>query len=203
MDLGRNARTKQSRSRLPAVMLTVAVVVATIAAIWFASTTGFVGGTATKPAAGRSDEQIEAQRSAILAQLGAKALPDNLSARRGYPIAAQTGAVTLPDNSPARHRIAARAAAAALRALPDNLSARRGYPIAAQTGAKALPDNLSSARRGYAAVAVTTPINLWSWRGHAAGVVKVPDNLSLRGGYWVQIAAPSFSATSGTFHLGR
>jgi hypothetical protein len=168
MDLGRNAQTKQSGSRLPAVMLTLAVVVAAIAAVWFASSAGLVGGTATKPA------------GVIAAQTGAKSLPDNLSARRGYPIAAQPAAI----------------------ALPDNLSARRGYAAVAVTS----PINLWS-WRGHAAGAVTLPDNLSVRRGYAIeaqpSAIKLPDNLSLRGGYWVQIAAPSFSATSGTFHLGR
>ena len=220
MDLGRNAQTKQSGSRLPVAMLTLALVVATIAAVWFASRAGVFGDTAAKPAVvDRSFDQIEAQRGvvgltgdrnaylngildrahatpfaatlpndvssirrgyAIEALPAVKALPDNLaSARRGYQAAATVKA--LPDNSPARRRIAARAAAAALRAQPDNVSsARRGYPVAA-----------------------AQTINLWGWRGHAAGTVTLPDAQSLRGGYWVQIAAPSLSPTSGTFHLGR
>jgi hypothetical protein len=260
MDLGRNAQTKQSGSRLPVAMLTLALVVATIAAVWFASRAGVFGGTAAKPAVvDRSFDQIEAQRGvvgltgdrsaylngildrahatpfaatlpndvssirrgyAIEALPAVKALPDNLaSTRRGYQAAATVKA--LPDNSPARRRIAARAAAAALRAQPDNVSsARRGYPVAvapisqpdnvssARRGYPvavapiSLPDNVSSARRGYPVAAAQTT-NLWSWRGHAAGAVTLPDAQSLRGGYWVQIAAPSFSPTSGTFHLGR
>jgi hypothetical protein len=262
MDLGRNAQTKQSGNRLPVAMLTLALIVATIAAVWFASRAGVFDGAAAKPAVlDRSLDQIEAQRGlvgltvdrsaylngildgahatpfaatqtndlssirrgyAIEALPAAKALPGNLSSdRRGYQVAATVKA--LPDNSPARRRIAARAAAAALRAQPDNLtsarrgypvaaapvslpdnvsSARRGYPVAAQTGAPALPDNVSSARRGYPLAAAPT-INLWSWRGHATGAATLPDAQSLRGGYWVQIAAPSFSPTSGTFHLGR
>jgi hypothetical protein len=244
MDLGRNAQTKQSGSRFPVVLLTLAVIVATIAAVWFASSAGLTGGTATKPAADRSYDPIEAQRGVIATPAFVKPLPWNLSVRRGYPVAAAAKALpdnvssarrgypvaaaskALSDNSPARRRIAARAAAAALRAQPDNLSsarrgypvaaqagavtlpdnlssARRGYPVAAQTGALALPGNVSSDRRGYAAVAADQTLNLWSWRGHAAGAVTLPDAQSLRGGYWVQIAAPPFSATSGTFHLGR
>jgi len=62
MDLGRNAQTKQSGSRFPAILLTLAVVVATIAAVWFASSAGLIRGTATKPAADRSYDPIEAQR---------------------------------------------------------------------------------------------------------------------------------------------
>ena len=157
MDLGRNAQTKQSGSRFPAILLTLAVVVATIAAVWFASSAGLIRGTATKPAADRSYDPIEAQRGAIATPAFVKPLPWNLSARRGYPVAAA--------------------------------------PIS-------LPDNVSSARRGYPVAAAQT-LNLWSWRGHAAGAATLPDAQSLRGGYWVQIAAPAFDATSGTFHLGR
>src|SRR5512133_2813567 len=97
MDLGRNAQTKPSGSRFPAVLLTLALVVATIAAVWFASSAGLVGGTATKPAADRSYDSIEAQRGVIAAPAAVKALPRNLSsARRGYPVAA--AAKALPDN---------------------------------------------------------------------------------------------------------
>ena len=55
MDLGGSAQAKQSGSRWPVVMLTLVVVVATIAAVWFASSAGLVGGTSA----------IEAQRDAI------------------------------------------------------------------------------------------------------------------------------------------
>jgi hypothetical protein len=219
MDLGRNAQTKQSGSRFPAVLLTLAVVVATIAAVWFASSAGLIRGTATKPAADRSYDPIEAQRGAIATPAFVKPLPWNLSARRGYPVAAApislpdnvssgrrgypvaAAATALPGNLPARQRYAARVRAAVLRAQPDNVSsARRGYPVAAAPISQ--PDNVSSARRGYPVAAAQT-LNLWSWRGHAAGAVTLPDAQSLRGGYWVQIAAPAFDATSGTFHLGR
>jgi hypothetical protein len=220
IDLGRNAQTKKSGSRFPAVLLTLALVVATIAAVWFASSAGLIRGTATKPVGDRAYDQIEAQRGAIVAPAFVKPLPWNLSVRRGYPVAAAAKALpdnvssarrgypvaaaakALPGSLPARQRYAARIRAAVLRAQPDNVSsARRGYPVAA--AAKALPDNVSSARRGYAAAAAAQTLNLWSWRGHAAGAVTVPDAQSLRGGYWVQIAAPPISATSGTFHLGR
>jgi hypothetical protein len=246
MDLGRNVQTKQTGSRLPVAMLTLALIVATIAAVWFASRAGVFGGTAATPvAADRSFDQIEAQRSVVglagdrsaylngildgahatpfaatqtndlssirrgyaieaqpatIVHLPRALLPDNVSsARRGYQVAATVKA--LPDNSPAEHRLAARARAAALRALPDNVSsARRGYPVAAAP--VSMPDNVSSARRGYPVAAAQT-INLWGWRGHAAGTVTLPDAQSLRGGYWVQIATPAFSPTSGTFHPGR
>jgi hypothetical protein len=177
MHLGRNAQTKQSGSRFPAILLTLAVVVATIAAVWFASSAGLIRGTATKPAADRSYDPIEAQRGAIATPAFVKPLPWNLSARRGYPVAAAP--ISQPDNVS---------------------SARRGYPVAAAP--ISLPDNVSSARRGYPVAAAQT-LNLWSWRGHAAGAVTLPDAQSLRGGYWVQIAAPAADATSGTFHLGR
>src|SRR6185437_12476933 len=183
MDLGRNAQTKQSGSRFPAILLTLAVVVATIAAVWFASSAGLIRGTATKPAADRSYDPIEAQRGAIATPAFVKPLPWNLSVRRGYPVAAAAHA--LPGNLPARQRYAARVRAAVLRAQPDNVSsARRGYPVAAAP--ISLPDNVSSARRGYPVAAAQT-LNLWSWRGHAAGAATLPDAQSLRGGYWVQI----------------
>ena len=214
MDLGRNARTTQSGSRFPAAMLTLAVVVATIAAVWFASSAGLIGGTTAKPVADRSYDSIEAQRGVIAARPAVQplpwnlsfrrgypiaaapaALPDNLSARRGYPVAA--AAKALPHTSPAASRAAARARAAVLRAQPDNVSsARRGYAAAAL--AVTLPDNVSSARRGYAAEAGTTT-HLWSWRGQV-GAATLPDDLSVRRGYPVE-GPPSM--TSGTFHLGR
>ena len=62
--VGGSAQTKQSGRPWPAIALAVAVVVATIAGVWLASSAGLVGGTA-KPAADRSMDQIEAQRGAI------------------------------------------------------------------------------------------------------------------------------------------
>ncbi len=63
--LGGSAQTKQGGSPWPAVALTFAVVVATVAGVWLASSAGLVGGTA-KPAADRSYDQIEAQRGAVV-----------------------------------------------------------------------------------------------------------------------------------------
>jgi hypothetical protein len=65
MDLGGSARAKQSGSRWPVVVLTLVVVVATMAAVWFASSADIVGGTSAKPAADRSYDAIEAQRGAV------------------------------------------------------------------------------------------------------------------------------------------
>ena len=62
--VGGSAQTKQSGSPWAAIALAAAVVVATIAGVWLASSAGLVGGTA-KPAADRSYDQIEAQRGAI------------------------------------------------------------------------------------------------------------------------------------------
>ena len=61
--VGGSAQTKQSGSELAAIALAVAVVVATIAGVWLASSASRVG--STKPAADRSYDQIEAQRGAI------------------------------------------------------------------------------------------------------------------------------------------
>ena len=64
MDLGGSAQAKQSGSRWPVAVLTLIVVVATIAAVWFASSAGLVGRSG-KPAADRSGyDAIEAQRGA-------------------------------------------------------------------------------------------------------------------------------------------
>jgi len=65
MDLGGSAQAKQGGSRWPVAMLTLVVVVGTIAAVWFASSAGLVGGTTAKPAADRSFDAIEAQRGAV------------------------------------------------------------------------------------------------------------------------------------------
>ena len=64
MELGGNARAKQGGGRWPLVVWTLIVVVATIAAVWFASSAGLVGGTSAKTAADRSYDAIEAQRGA-------------------------------------------------------------------------------------------------------------------------------------------
>jgi hypothetical protein len=66
MELGGNARARQGGGRWPLVAWTLIVVVATIAAVWFASSAGLVGGTSAKPAADRSYDAIEAQRGAIV-----------------------------------------------------------------------------------------------------------------------------------------
>ena len=62
--VGGSAQTKQSGRPWPAIGLAVAVVVATIAGVWLASSAGLINGTA-KPAADRSMDQIEAQRGAF------------------------------------------------------------------------------------------------------------------------------------------
>jgi hypothetical protein len=63
INLGGSAQSKQVRL-WPAIALTLALVLATIGAVWFASNAGLVGGTAAKPVADRSYDQIEAQRGA-------------------------------------------------------------------------------------------------------------------------------------------
>jgi hypothetical protein len=70
--VGGSAQTKQSGRPWPAIALTVAVIVATIAGVWLASNAGLVGGTA-KPAGDRSMDQIEAQRGAF-APMGDRSL---------------------------------------------------------------------------------------------------------------------------------
>jgi hypothetical protein len=62
--VGGSAQTKQSGSELAAIALAVAVVVATIAGVWLASSASRVG--SAKPAADRSYDQIEAQRGAVV-----------------------------------------------------------------------------------------------------------------------------------------
>jgi hypothetical protein len=233
MDLGGNARTKQGGSRLPAVMLALAVVLAAIAAVWFATRAGVAPGTATRPIDDRSFDRIEAQRT-VAATLSAReaylnsivdrahavpfvaTLPKDLSVRRGYQVEIQSAA-KLPDNVSARRGYPVVAAPAA--ALPDNLSARRGYPVVAAPAATLADDR--AIRGGYWVAIQSTPL---------------PDNLSVRRGYPVEtqsaptlsglwawrgqaagaVAVPddlsprlshriesASSATSGTFHPGR
>ena len=64
MDLGGSARARQGGGRWPFVVWTLVVVVATFAAVWFASSAGLVGGTTAKPSADRAYDAIEAQRGA-------------------------------------------------------------------------------------------------------------------------------------------
>ena len=61
--VGGSAQTRQSNSPWTAIALAAAVVVATIAGVWLASSASLVG--TAKPAADRSYDQIEAQRGAI------------------------------------------------------------------------------------------------------------------------------------------
>ena len=86
MDLGGSAQAKQSGGRWTVVMLTVVVVVATIAAVWFASSTGLVGGTSA----------IEAQRDAIT--LSSDEYLDGIL-DRAHATPFVSGAVTLPPSA--------------------------------------------------------------------------------------------------------
>jgi hypothetical protein len=96
MELGGNARAKQGGGRWPLVVWTLIVVVATIAAVWFASSAGLVGGTSAKPAADRSYDAIEAQRGAITLSSDRNAyLNDILDRAHAAPYAGT--AVTLSD----------------------------------------------------------------------------------------------------------
>ena len=120
MDLGRKTQARPGGTRLPAVMLALAAIVATIAVAWFVTKPGVQAGTAATPAADRSFDQIEAQR-------GAMALS---AARSAYLNGIFDGAHATPFAA----------------TMPNDLSVRRGYPVLA--AAIAQPDNLS-ARRGY------------------------------------------------------
>jgi hypothetical protein len=86
MDLGGSARTKQSGSPWLAVALILAVTVAAIGAVWFASSAGLVG-SAAKPAADRSYDAIEAQRGAVVVTTTAGLMTgkaaDDISMARG------------------------------------------------------------------------------------------------------------------------
>jgi hypothetical protein len=66
INLGGSAQTKRSGSLWPVIALTLALVLAMIAAVLFASNAGRVGGSAAKPVADWSYNQIEAQRGAIM-----------------------------------------------------------------------------------------------------------------------------------------
>ena len=61
IDLGGSAQSKQG-GLWPAIALTLALVLAMIGAVWFASNAGLVGGTAAKPAA----VSIDASRAQYL-----------------------------------------------------------------------------------------------------------------------------------------
>jgi len=113
MDLGRKTQARPGGTRLPAVMLALAAIVATIAVAWFVTKPGVQAGTAATPAADRSFDQIEAQRGAIALSAARNAylngifdgahatpfaatMPNDLSVRRGYPVLA--AAIAQPDN---------------------------------------------------------------------------------------------------------
>jgi hypothetical protein len=139
--LGGSAQTKQNGTPRPAIVLALALAVAAIAGVWFASNAGLNGDTA-KPesvtyvnrygpptAVDRSYDQIEAQHGMV-------ALPNNLSVRRGYAIEVRRAGGTPRGSDRIEHlrnlgrRPAAGGAAATqltVIALPDNLSVRRGY----------------------------------------------------------------------------
>src|SRR5215510_3820182 len=65
MDLGQNVQAKPNGNPWPLLGLAVAVV-AIIAAVWFASSAGLVGGQLAAKPADRSYDAIEAQRGAML-----------------------------------------------------------------------------------------------------------------------------------------
>ena len=64
INLGGSAQSKQGGSPWAALALSLGLVLAMVGAAWFASNASLVGGTAAKPAADRSYDQIEAQRGA-------------------------------------------------------------------------------------------------------------------------------------------
>ena len=55
--VGGSAQSKQSGNPWPAIALAVAVIVATVAGVWLASSAGLVGGTAKPAAADQAHEQ--------------------------------------------------------------------------------------------------------------------------------------------------
>jgi hypothetical protein len=82
MDLGQNVQSKPSGNPWPLIGLAVAAV-AIVAAVWFASSAGLVGGQLAAKPADRSYDAIEAQRGTVA-----------LSADRGYDaIEAQRAAI--------------------------------------------------------------------------------------------------------------
>src|SRR6476660_1411834 len=102
--VGGSAQTKQGGSLLPAMALAVAVVIATIAGVWLASSASRVG--SAKPAADRSYDQIEAQRGAITlaggsSQAYAEKLNGILDGAHAAPYAA--AAVTLTGDDSRTH----------------------------------------------------------------------------------------------------
>ena len=207
MDLGRKTQARPGGTRLPAVMLALAAIVATIAVAWFVTKPGVQAGTAATPAADRSFDQIEAQRGAIALSAARNAylngifdgahatpfaatMPNDLSVRRGYPVLA--AAIAQPDNLSARRGYAVEIQSAI--AQPDNLSARRGYAAETQTAAIALSADrsayLNSILDGAHATpfAATMPDNLSVRRGYAGVAATAPGAMSVWQGYWSQAA---------------
>ena len=71
IELGGSAQSKQGGSSWGAIALTLALVLAMMGAVWFASNAGLVGGSAAKSVADRSYDQIEAQRGAAAVSIDA------------------------------------------------------------------------------------------------------------------------------------
>jgi hypothetical protein len=206
MDLGRKAQSRPGGTRLPAVTLALAAIVATIAVAWFVTKPGVLSGAATTPAADRSFDQIEAQRGAVALSAdrsaylnsivdGAHAtpfaatMPNDLSVRRGYPVFAAV--IAQPDNLSARRGYAVEIPSAPT--LPDNLSARRGYAVEAQPAAIALSAGrnayLNSILDGAHATpfVATMPNDLSARRGYpAVAAATASTDLSVWHGYWVE-----------------
>ena len=189
---GGSAQTKQGGSPWPAIALTIAVIVATVAGVWLASSAGLVRGTA-KPAAGQSYDQY---------------LNSVLDRAHAAPYVA--GAVTVPSGaSQARTQylngILDRAHAAPYVGAATLSSGRSLYLNAILDRAHAAPYAAGQARNDYlngildrahatpyAAGAARLPLIVGSSPMHPG---KEADQL-------LAVTTPQ-SPTSGTFHPGK
>ena len=99
--MGGSAQTKQGGSPWPAIALTIAVIVATVAGVWLASSAGLVRGTA-KPAAGQAYDQY---LNGVLDR--AHAAPYTGSRSRRWPMAAWSAPRVIPQQASSTVRMRA------------------------------------------------------------------------------------------------
>ena len=98
--LGGSAQSKQGGSPWAAIAVTLAVVLAMMGAVWFASNVRLAGGTTAKPAADRSYDLIEAQRGAAAVSIDAgRAEYLNSILDRAHAAPFVAGEVTVPSSA--------------------------------------------------------------------------------------------------------
>jgi hypothetical protein len=193
MDLGQNVQSKPNGNPWPLIGLAVAAV-AIIAAVWFASSAGLVGGQLAAKPADRSYDAIEAQRGAVVASTGVCRATSPTS---GFTVnvacaAALTGTSGLLSGKSADDIALGR----------DNgyvIEQLRGTGIMAGTVRLCYAVSLTSGQAFNVACSATTA----SQAAAATGGLSVAQYGVTRMVYTTPVTHSAPSSTSGTFHVGN